>query len=431
MADAFGIETENEYDLAQISQAVELKRGRKELDTFVKNQLSGVEPDETFRWLFSRRWKSIYTTNYDNTIERSYELNSSPKQTPVTMSSTQDIVQIEPRFQVPVIHLHGVLFGNQVPRIVITEDDYLRFRERRRMLFERLKLEFATATILYVGYSHRDPNWKLVLSELTDEFLPSPLPPSYRVTPTSTKLQSDNLKAKGIETIACDLVEFVQRAEASLAINAVDEDFLNRAQRSVPSELVGLFQANPPATSRLLNSWEYVNQAPFSARPNIKEFLRGDRPNWPLIAAREFFSRDIEDDLYFDMIDFATSSSTKPTLEVVLGPAGFGVTTLLLSTAVRLVQERAGIVLILKPNAKILEGDVEFALSIGPQQRVFFFVDDAGDRRFELEAAMSRLKQSRRAAMFVVGSRLNEWRQASGSLVPAVAITCEWSFQFL
>ena len=209
------------------------------------------------------------------------------------------------------------------------------------------------------------------------------------------------------------LTEFVRAASTSLASNAVDDEFLTRAQKEVPAELIGVFNANPPATTRLLQSWTYVNQAPFSGRPNIREFLRGDRPNWALIAGREFFTRDIEDDLFNDMLDFATSTTVRPIVDILLGPAGFGITTLLLATAVRLVQERAGIVLYLRPGTRILEGDIEFAMSIDPEQRVFFFIDDAGDQRSDLEAALARLKGIRRAAMFVLGSRLNEWRQVS------------------
>lgn len=117
------------------------------------------------------------------------------------MSVTQDVVPIEPRFQVPVVHLHGVLFGTEIPRLVITDDDYLKFRERRKMLFEMLKHDAATATILYVGYSNRDPNWKLVLGELTEEFLPARLPQSYRIAPNTSVLQADLLRAKGIENM--------------------------------------------------------------------------------------------------------------------------------------------------------------------------------------------------------------------------------------
>jgi hypothetical protein len=38
------------------------------------------------------------------------------------------------------------------------------------MLFAMLKKEFATSTILYIGYRNSDPNWDLVLDELYAEF---------------------------------------------------------------------------------------------------------------------------------------------------------------------------------------------------------------------------------------------------------------------
>ena len=76
-------------------------------------------------------------------------------------------------FEVPIYHLHGALFGLDKPNIIITEDDYAKFSEPRRMLFELLKKEFATSTILYVGYANQDPNWKQLLTEISEEFYPS------------------------------------------------------------------------------------------------------------------------------------------------------------------------------------------------------------------------------------------------------------------
>lgn len=411
MAEHFGIDADGYYDLAQISQAVDNRKGRKELDTYVRSQLSDLAPDSTFQWLFSRRWRAIYTTNYDDSIERSYDLNPKPLQTPVTMSVTQDIVQLEPRFQVPVIHLHGIIFGPEQPKIVITENDYLRFRERRKMLFELLKRDAATSTFLYIGYSNRDPNWKLVLDELSEEFLISKMPRAYRVSPSTPALELELLKGKGIECIAGNLAEFVEAASASLATAAVEDEFLSRAQKAIPSELAVTFEENPPATTRLLKSWTYVNQAPFSEHPNLTRYLRGDRPNWALIAATEYFNRDLEADLLDDLLDFATSPSTKSVVDVLIGSAGYGVSTVLLAMAVRLVKERAGVVFFLRQGAKILEGDLEFAATIAPDKRLFLFVDDTGEHWNELEAAIQRLKKLKRPVMLMLGSRLNEWRQ--------------------
>ena len=66
--------------------------------------------------------------------------------------ATSKIVSFDRRFQVPLYYLHGKLFGPEKPSIIITESDYAEFRKKRQMMFEVLKLEFATSTFLYIGY---------------------------------------------------------------------------------------------------------------------------------------------------------------------------------------------------------------------------------------------------------------------------------------
>jgi hypothetical protein len=158
----FSIDAGKMPDLSKVAQLVEIRKGRPELETFVRKRLEKLEPDETFQWLFRLRWRAIFTTNYDSGIQRAYALNSNPLQNPVTIAKTSDLTQFETRLQVPVLHLHGTLFGPSAATIVITEDDYIRFREHRRMMFELLKVQFATSTLLYVGYSNRDPNSDLL-----------------------------------------------------------------------------------------------------------------------------------------------------------------------------------------------------------------------------------------------------------------------------
>jgi len=162
LAAQFEIETEGSSDLAKISQIIEIrKKGRKELLAFLQKRLAELTPDKDLQWLLGRRWKAIYTTNYDKGIERAYELNPNPAQHPRVASVTSELSSINPLLEIPIIHLHGSLFSSEEPQIIITEDDYALFRERRRMLFELLKHEFATSTILYIGYSHNDSNWKI------------------------------------------------------------------------------------------------------------------------------------------------------------------------------------------------------------------------------------------------------------------------------
>ncbi|MGB6067276.1 MAG: SIR2 family protein [Desulfomonilaceae bacterium] len=151
LAEGFSIEADGVDDLAMIAEVVCIRKGRSDLEAYLRKRFSGLEPDEHLQWLLSMRWRAIYSTNYDYGIERACELMPSPIQKPITMSVTADFVDYDPRFEVPVFHLHGILFGPSKPQIVITQADYLRFRERRKMLFERLKLDFlAHPTSAYV-----------------------------------------------------------------------------------------------------------------------------------------------------------------------------------------------------------------------------------------------------------------------------------------
>jgi hypothetical protein len=189
----FCIDPNLSEDLSKIAQLVEIRHGRKEIDAFLSSRLSGFEPDEHLRWLLGRTWRAIYTTNYDRVIERCYELAGDSQQKPVTISAASNIRNPDPRFEIPIYHLHGTLFDVDQPHLLLTEQDYAKFRERRKMLFEVLKQEMASSTVIYVGYSNEDPNWKIVLQEMMDEFSPGIPPPAYRVTPTTPEIDREIL----------------------------------------------------------------------------------------------------------------------------------------------------------------------------------------------------------------------------------------------
>lgn len=59
----------------------------------------------------------------------------------------------------------------------------------------------------------------------------------------------------------------------------------------------------------------------------------------------------------------------------------------------------------------MLEGDVEFAVTLF-DERAFFFVDSAADHGDALRYLIQTFREQKKTAMFVLGERLNEWRQA-------------------
>jgi tetratricopeptide (TPR) repeat protein len=413
LADHFAFETAT-YKLPKISELVEVRKTRPQLLDFLRKRLANLTPDDDLIWITSQPWRAIFTTNYDLGIERAYELAEKPVQRAIPIMQTSELASYDPRFEVPIYHLHGTLFGGH-ESIVITQTDYVKFRDRRRMLFELLKKEFATSTLLYIGYSNEDPNWTLIQEEISAEFYPRQLPVSYRIAPETDPVDLELLRAKGVETISVTYQEFVALAVSALAGIEVDPDRLKRIRSTVPSQLVSAFEKTPAAVARLLNSWVYVNQAAFNEVPNTQAFLQGDRPNWGLIANSHHFERDIEEEIYDDLLDYATSGATRPTLSLILGPAGYGMTTTLMSVAAHLVKEKVGPVFMHKLGTPLTEGDILFASSLFPESP-FFLVDNAADYSQQLQSAVTHLRGEHRRGAFVFAERKNEWLQRRGRL---------------
>ena len=170
LAERFEVEVdEGTPELAIVSAIVELRKGRAELEAFLTERLSGLEPDETLQWLLSLPWRAIFTTNYDGVIERAFELNPTPPRNPVVISASAEVVSLDPRFELPVYHLHGYLFTAGKPRILITADDYARFHEKRRMLLDESAQHPESLGPLIIGHSRIDHS--VIASDEDDERL--------------------------------------------------------------------------------------------------------------------------------------------------------------------------------------------------------------------------------------------------------------------
>ncbi len=415
LAEEFSIEISSEPNLSQVASVVELRKSRLDLKAFLQKRLADLDPDVSLQWLFTIRWSAIFTTNYDQVIERAYELISDPPQNPIPISLASQFVQHDPRFEVPIYHLHGRLLGAGSQHILITEDDYARFREKRRMIFEVLKSEFASAPVLYIGYSNKDPNWNTLINELTAEFYPKEIPQSYRISPHFDDLEEEILLSKNVTTVVGTYQEFFEVASTVISGATQDSGRYLKMRNDIPSDLLPHFDENPAPTARLVSSWDFVTQADFHEKPNIHSFLHGDRPNWSLVGARKIFERDLEYEIYDNLLDFATSPSNKPRIAIIVGSAGYGTTTLLMTLAARLVKDKAGPVFMLRPGNRLVEGDIDFAISLFPD-RSFFLIDNAADHADSIHTILSRLKGLKQPAFILLGERLNEWRQGHGRL---------------
>jgi tetratricopeptide (TPR) repeat protein len=396
--------------LKDIAQLVELRASRAELDSYLKKMFQDLQPDETIQWLTTFRWRSIFTTNYDMGLERAFALNVNPLQNPVSISATSDLEYLDTNVSVPIFHIHGTPYPPSASPMVITQRDYSHYKDGRQQLWNRLKVDCATSTMLYVGYSGYDNNWQTIIEEIATEFGSTPLPVSYRIDPHPDEVDVElHRKLRNVETLPLTLLNLREIADAEIGDYRDEPDTYNKYLDRIPHNLREAYKANPSAMLRLLKSWDYVNGENLSAEPNVKSFLLGSPPNWSLIAQGRRFTRDIEEDIWSWVTDFATDPKAKSTAIAVTGPAGYGITTILMATALRIVEARIGPVFLLKEGADIGPGDVGYAATLFPNVPCYFLIDQAREHAAEVQMALAQQKRTTTNCLFICGERRNEW----------------------
>jgi hypothetical protein len=181
-------------DLQRVSLCYEATQGlgRKALvDALVKHLVEGKTPSPALRMLAALPFKIILTTNYDSLLERA--LRDCGKQVepliydPKPDTVARDLVD-DPTPDRPLLFkIHGDLAHRE--SVVITDEDYIGFVQR---MSEKDQTHPVPRTVLYrmqkwpmlfVGYSLRDYNLRLLVRTLRWRIDKADIPTSYSVDP--------------------------------------------------------------------------------------------------------------------------------------------------------------------------------------------------------------------------------------------------------
>ena len=155
-----------------------------------------------------------------------------------------------------------------------------------------------------------------------------------------------------------------------------------------------------------------MNGEDFAKSPNTSQFLLGDRPSWSLAGANIPFTRDIEDEVWDEVLEAATSPGARSKAVAVLASAGIWDHNVIDDfsgedrnganwSRVHAARWRGG------PR-----GNVEFAATTSLGTTCYFFIDEAREHAMSLNTALARQRQSRSSSLFVIG----ENERTSGGL---------------
>jgi len=155
----------NGYSLSEIASLCEAKKGRRRVIQLIRDACANLSPTGGLKNLPLYPWKSIFTTNYDDLIEKAYK--NKGKRIRVYHSNfcftTGDDAEDAVLFKIHGTIEHDVCDGHN-SRIILTEGDYEHTESYREYLYNRLKGDLAGSDLIIIGHSLADPDIKTIVN---------------------------------------------------------------------------------------------------------------------------------------------------------------------------------------------------------------------------------------------------------------------------
>jgi len=154
--EGIGIDHSEDASLADIADFCDEDAARHQiLQRILISRLTLCNPSSAQRVVATQPWRSVFTTNFDDTLERCMPDGKYQVISP-TSGSTGRVVD-----KLPIYYMHGrakdLIESSKNPNIVISERNYLNLKDENHDLYAQLKNElFCANLIVIVGYSMRD-----------------------------------------------------------------------------------------------------------------------------------------------------------------------------------------------------------------------------------------------------------------------------------
>lgn len=184
-----------------------------------------LEPSPALRMLAALPFPITVTTNYDHLFEKALRdtvLKNGTRKDPILRvydpreNQPPDDVPLAPKADRPILlKLHGDI--DQPESIVVTEEDYIRFIQKMtddnlHPIHKKIRANMMEWPMLFIGYSLRDYNLRLLFRTLRWTIDPANFPLSFSVDPRPDSLIVEvwqRSEKKIVNFIQKDLWEFV------------------------------------------------------------------------------------------------------------------------------------------------------------------------------------------------------------------------------
>lgn len=408
-------------DLEFASTMAIRRSGRLEFDLFIKNLVDNFEPTTEHKLLPKYRWKAIFTTNYDEAIEKSYyeERKEAKQKLERVLSDSDPLGQImSDSNKLPLIKLHGCVSrinDTQLP-LIISVDDYRNHLNNRSGLFQTLKEFLTNNIVIFYGYSLSDRNIIGLISDIDREGRKRPR--HIWIDPYMDDLKMEYWQSMNLDCKKSSLLDFLEEIPVE----------------SKPFSQVLSLQKNSSKISKLISSQQvpsqlledYINKQLIYTNLdnklqididnyNKKLFYLGNAEGFGWTGSKLDFRRTIQTGITDTIFLEAGLSESKFNFYLISGYAGSGKTVLLKRLAWDGSNEFD------KPCFYLEEGSllnvtliIELIELI--EEPLYLFIDDILEFQKDIIDVKNYCEKAGKVIHIIGVSRSNEWNNSNNKL---------------
>lgn len=395
--------------------------GRKNLDLFLKSLVEGFEPTDEHKLITDFKWKAIYTTNYDQAVEKAYTNNrSSAAQKLEKIICDNDPLQqaLTTSELLPLIKLHGCIsrLNDQSLPLIISSKDYRYHLENRSGLFQTLKEDLSSNLVIFYGYGLSDYNIIGLLDDIERDG--TDRPKHIWLDPYMDTLKRNFWSGKNLECRVSTLSDFLNEIPKSLATN---QDLLSSIKdESCISKLIPSHNIpSPELESYLKNQLVFldINKDLQIEIDNYNKelFYRGSSIGFGWVGKNLDFNRTLYATIFEKIFIDPEIESNIINFYLIDGYAGSGKSVLLKRIAWDGCRDMNKPCFYLKDGAKL---DVDLFIEIIEiiEEPAYFFIDNIMSYQYEINQIFNYCNKNKRKIFIMGAVRTNEWNNSENTL---------------
>lgn len=400
-------------DLPRFTYNLVKKGFRSEIEECIRDRLKYLIPSQRFKKVAAIPWKAIYTTNYDDLIEKSYR---EQRYYEYTLENPLTPPQKTNDPSIPLYKINGDIntpYSEEAPLIVTLED--LKLAKKTGQAYIDRIMEDLNDTFVFIGYSFSDKIILDILESFSNNSRWEFIKEKYIVLPEiSEDLKTDLeiYKIKYIKGTADDFFEEVNKeTEASY------KNKLQQLKILFPKESP-LSSFEPRTMNYICECFEFYNSsANYPVDPTF--FYRGGKPNFGIIRQNYDVFREMDvadsnekkiDKLNTEtLVDFVFNLSCGSEIKKLLikGASVSGKTSLIYRLAYELT-ERGVLTFLFRSQSEYKSGLLYHMYEKIQSPFVIIFDDLIIDyeQMFEM---ITDVQKNKIPAIFIATSRYSDW----------------------